>query len=80
MPTDLPFPMTYNVDVQTTDVSNLSVATHRSSPRWQPTRIIGLDSDFVGPAASPMPIKRDRARYEGHRRLGTSPFISNFSR
>ena len=27
VPTDLPFPMTYNVDVQTTDVSNLSVAS-----------------------------------------------------
>jgi uncharacterized protein YfaS (alpha-2-macroglobulin family) len=57
VPTDLPFPMTYNVDVQTTDVSNLSVASASQFTALATDAIIGLDSDVVGPAASPMPIK-----------------------
>jgi alpha-2-macroglobulin len=57
VPTDLPFPMTYNVDVQTTDVSNLSVASGSTFTALPTDAIIGLDSDVVGPASSPMPIR-----------------------
>jgi len=57
VPADLPFPMTYSVDVQTTDVSNLSVASNSTFTALASDAIIGLDSDVVGPAASPMPIR-----------------------
>ena len=57
VPTDLPFPMTYTVDVETTDVSNLSVSDSKAFMALPSDAMIGLYSDVVGPAGSPMPIK-----------------------
>ncbi|HTX58547.1 MAG TPA: Ig-like domain-containing protein [Verrucomicrobiae bacterium] len=54
---DLPFPMTYDVDVRTTDVSNLEVADNKSFLALASDAVIGLDSDVVGAAATPMPIR-----------------------
>ena len=57
VPADLPFPMTYRVDVETTDISNLSVADSQSFLALPGSATIGLASDTVGKAGSPMPVR-----------------------
>jgi len=57
VPRDLPFPMTYRVDLETSDVSNLSVADSKSFLALPAGAVIGLASDAVGKAGSPMPIR-----------------------
>ncbi len=57
VPGDLPFPMTYTVDMETTDVSHLSVSDSRTFLALPAGATIGLSSDVVGAAASPMPIR-----------------------
>lgn len=47
---DLPYPMTYRVDAETRDVSNLSVAETQSFTALPSDALIGLQSDFVGTA------------------------------
>ncbi|MBD2181674.1 alpha-2-macroglobulin family protein [Aerosakkonema funiforme] len=54
---DLPYPMNYRVDVQISDVSNLSVADSKSFTALPSDRIIGLQSDFVADANKPFPIQ-----------------------
>jgi uncharacterized protein YfaS (alpha-2-macroglobulin family) len=57
VPRDLPFPMTYRVDMETSDVSNLSVADSKSFLALPTDAVIGLASDAVGKAGSAMPIR-----------------------
>lgn len=57
VPRDLPFPMTYRVDMETTDVSHLSVADSQSFLALPSDGMIGLASDTVGRAGSPMTIR-----------------------
>jgi alpha-2-macroglobulin len=57
VPAELPFPMTYSVDTEVSDVSNLSVSDSESFTALPTDAIVGLASDVVGPAASPMPIR-----------------------
>jgi len=57
VPSDLPFPMTYRVDVETSDVSNLSVADSQSFLALPSDAAIGLNSDFVGAAGTPLPVR-----------------------
>ncbi|HEY0798124.1 MAG TPA: alpha-2-macroglobulin family protein, partial [Candidatus Baltobacteraceae bacterium] len=47
---DLPYPMTYEVDAQTTDVSNLSVADSKTFTAYPRNELIGLQTDFVAGA------------------------------
>lgn len=54
---DLPYPMEYRVDVEVTDVSNLSVADSRSFVALPGDRLIGLRSKFVGEADKPFPVE-----------------------
>ncbi len=54
VPADIPYPMTYEVDAQTTDVSNLSVADSKTFTALPDTRLIGLKSDWVGTAGAPL--------------------------
>lgn len=54
---DLPYPMTYRVDVQISDVSNLSVADSRTFTALPSDRLIGLQSDFVADAGKSFPIQ-----------------------
>ena len=54
---DLPYPMTYWVDVEVTDVSNLSVANSQTFTALPSDRLIGLDSDFVADAGNPFSIQ-----------------------
>jgi hypothetical protein len=57
VPADLPFPMTYTVDMETTDVSNLSVSDSQTFLALPSDGAIGLASDAVGKAGAPMPIR-----------------------
>ena len=57
VPRDLPFPMTYRVDMETSDVSNLSVSSSQSFLALPSDAVIGLASDAVGKAGTPMPIR-----------------------
>ncbi len=44
---DLPYPMTYRIDAEVTDVANLAVSNSRTFTALPSNRIIGLKSDFV---------------------------------
>jgi hypothetical protein len=57
VPRDLPFPMTYRVDMETTDVSNLSVSDSKSFLALPADAVIGLASDAVGKAGTAMTIR-----------------------
>jgi uncharacterized protein YfaS (alpha-2-macroglobulin family) len=54
---DLPYPMTYRVDVQVADVSNLSVANSQTFTALPSNRLIGLKSNFVTDAGKDFPIE-----------------------
>ncbi|AFY41183.1 alpha-2-macroglobulin [Nostoc sp. PCC 7107] len=54
---DLPYPMTYQVDVQVADVSNLSVATSQKFTALPSNRLIGLKSNFIADAGKALPIE-----------------------
>jgi uncharacterized protein YfaS (alpha-2-macroglobulin family) len=57
VPSNLPFPMTYRVDMEATDVSHLSVADSQSFLALPTDAVIGLASDTVGKARAAMPIR-----------------------
>lgn len=57
VPNDLPAPMTYAVEVQGSDVSNLSVADSKTFLAMPADALVGLASDTVGAAGTPMPIR-----------------------
>ncbi|PMB49871.1 hypothetical protein CEN39_20040 [Fischerella thermalis CCMEE 5201] len=54
---DLPYPMTYRVDVEVTDVSNLAVAKSKTFTALPSDRLIGLKSNFVAEALKAFPIE-----------------------
>ncbi len=54
---DLPYPMTYRVDAEVTDVSNLAVADSESFVVLPSERLIGVKSDFVGQAGKALPVE-----------------------
>ena len=54
---DLPYAMTYRVDVDVTDVSNLSVADTKMFTALPGDRLIGLQSNFVADAGQPFPVQ-----------------------
>ncbi len=54
---DLPYPMTYRVDAQVSDVSNLSVSDSKSFLALPGDRLVGLQSDFVATAGKEFPVK-----------------------
>lgn len=56
VPADLPFPMTYSVDVQATDVSNLSVDTTQTFTALPSDGLIGLKTGFFGQAGKPLDV------------------------
>ena len=53
---DLPYPMTYQVDMQVADVSNLSVANSKTFTALPSNRLIGLKSNFITDAGKAFPI------------------------
>ncbi|WP_373526095.1 alpha-2-macroglobulin [Nostoc sp.] len=54
---DLPYPMTYRVDVQVADVSNLSVANSKTFTALPSNRLIGLKSNFIADAGKAFPVE-----------------------
>ncbi len=54
---DVPYPMTYRVDAQVTDVSNLSVADSQTFTVLPSEKLIGLQNDFVAEAGKPFPVQ-----------------------
>ncbi|QLE59178.1 alpha-2-macroglobulin [Nostoc sp. TCL26-01] len=54
---DLPYPMTYRVDVQVADVSNLSLANSQSFIALPSNRLIGLKSNFIANAGKAFPVE-----------------------
>ena len=54
---DLPYPMTYRVESQVTDVSNLAVSDIKTFTALPSERLIGLQSDFVATAQKSFPVK-----------------------
>jgi hypothetical protein len=54
---ELPYPMTYRVDAQVSDVSNLSVADSKTFLALPTDKLIGLQSDFVATAGQDFPVK-----------------------
>lgn len=52
----LPYPMIYRVDVEVSDVSNLSVANSQTFTALPSNRLIGLKSNFVAEAGKAFPI------------------------
>jgi len=54
---DLPYPMTYQVDVQVADISNLSVADSKTFTALPSHRLIGLKGNFVAEAGKSFPIE-----------------------
>jgi len=55
--TDLPYAMTYQVDMQTTDVSNLSVSDSKTFTALPADKLIGVQSDWVANAGQPFSVK-----------------------
>ncbi len=54
---DLPYPMNYRVDVEVTDVSNLSVADTQTFTALPSKKFIGLKSKFVADAGKEFPVE-----------------------
>lgn len=54
---DIPFAMSYEVDVETTDVSNLSVATSKTFTALPSSQLIGVQCDWVGTSGQALPVK-----------------------
>lgn len=54
---DLPYPMNYRVDIEVSDVSNLSVSDSKTFTALPSERLIGLQTNFVGDAGKPLPIQ-----------------------
>lgn len=54
---ELPYPMTYRVDVEVSDISNLSVANSQTLKVLPSSSLIGLKSNFVGDSQKPFPVE-----------------------
>lgn len=57
VPADIVAPLTYTVNVDATDVSNLSVSNSQTFTALPEDGIIGVSSDYVGTAGKPMDFK-----------------------
>jgi len=53
----VPYPLSYEVDAQVVDVSNLSVANSKTFTVLPGDALIGLQSDWVGTAGKPIVVK-----------------------
>ncbi len=72
VPASLPFPMTYTVDMEATDVSNLSVSDSKTFLALPADAVIGMAADVVGSAGKPMPIRTIVTDADGHAVAGRS--------
>jgi hypothetical protein len=68
---DLPYAMTYEVDAETTDVSNLAVAASQTFTALPAATLIGLAAGDVGVAGSPLSVNVIATDPQGTARSGT---------
>ncbi len=68
---DLPYPMTYRVDAETTDPSNVAVADSKSFTALPADTLIGLRTDGLGLAGTPLAIDAIATDAAGAARPGT---------
>ncbi|AFY83020.1 alpha-2-macroglobulin family protein [Oscillatoria acuminata] len=54
---DLPYPMTYRIDAEVTDISNLSVANSQTLTALPSDKLIGVKTNFVADAGKPFSIE-----------------------
>lgn len=76
VPADLPFPMTYTVDMDATDVSHLSVADSKSFLALPAGVAIGLKSDVVGSAGAALPVRAIVTDAAGHPVAGRAIIVA----
>ncbi|HEY0614692.1 MAG TPA: Ig-like domain-containing protein, partial [Candidatus Elarobacter sp.] len=69
---DLPYPMTYEVDAETTDASNVSVSDSKQFTALPTDTLIGLKADDVGTAGSPLTVNVLATDPAGKPRSGTT--------
>ncbi len=69
--TDLPYPMTYRVDAETTDASNVAVSDGKSFTALPADTLIGLATDGVGEAGTPLAVSAIATDAAGAARAGT---------
>ena len=68
---DLPFPMTYQVDAETTDASNIAVADSKSFTALPSDTLVGVKTDDVGIAGTPLAVSAIATDPSGAARSGT---------
>jgi uncharacterized protein YfaS (alpha-2-macroglobulin family) len=72
---DLPYPMTYEVDAETTDASNISVADSKSFTALPSDTLIGVKTDDVGTAGTPLKVTILATDPSGAARSGTNVHV-----
>jgi alpha-2-macroglobulin len=72
---DLPYPMSYEVDAETTDASNVSVADGKPFTALPSDTLIGLKTDDVGTAGRPVNVDVLATDPRGAARTGTSVHV-----
>ncbi|HTJ26443.1 MAG TPA: alpha-2-macroglobulin family protein, partial [Candidatus Limnocylindria bacterium] len=69
---DLPYPMQYEVDAETTDASNIAVADSKTFTALPSETLIGLRADDVGTAGTPLAVATLATDPSGAARVGTA--------
>ncbi len=69
---DLPYPMTYEVDAETTDASNVAVSDLKTFTALPSEVLIGLRADDVGTAGMPLAVAVIASDARGASRAGTA--------
>jgi len=72
---DLPFPMTYRVDAETTDASNIAVGDSKSFTALPSDTLVGLKTDDVGTAGTPLAVSVIATDPAGAARSGTKVHV-----
>jgi len=69
---DLPYPMSYEVDAETTDASNVAVADSKIFTALPTDTLIGVKADDVGTAGTPLGVAVIATDPQGASRSGTA--------
>jgi hypothetical protein len=72
---DLPYPMAYEVDAETTDASNIAVADSKLFTALPSDTLIGLATDDVGTAGQPLTVRVLVTDPAGKARTGTNVHV-----
>jgi uncharacterized protein YfaS (alpha-2-macroglobulin family) len=72
---DLPYPMSYQVDAETTDASNISVADGKPFTALPSDTLIGVKTDDVGTAERPLNVDVIATDPRGAARSGTNVHV-----